>query len=106
MISENTIDIKKICLQFKGSWKYLSDDILMTVESPTTKQEFDLLFMELVKGQISIFAPLHPNQRWKTFGYRYFDPEDRDFFSYFFKQSYVGMDPVKVIENLNHVLNA
>ena len=106
LLAEGKMDIKRICLQFKGSWRFLSDDILMTVESPQNKQEFDLLFMELIKGQLSILGPLHPNQRWKPFGYKYFNPEDREFFANFFKQSYVGSDLVKVMENLNILLNS
>jgi len=105
LLAENKIDIKRICLQFKDSWSNLSDDILMTAESPAKKQEFDLLFMELVKGQISILAPLHPNQKWKTLGYKYFDPEDREFFASFFKQSYLGMDLEKTMEGLNNILS-
>jgi predicted TIM-barrel fold metal-dependent hydrolase len=105
LIAENKIDIKRLCLQFKGSWRNLSDNILMTVESPTSKQKFDLLFMELLEGQISILAPLHPNQKWKIFGYKYFDPEDRDLFASFFKQSYLGMDPEKVMEGLTNTLS-
>ncbi|MFX1322418.1 MAG: amidohydrolase family protein [Promethearchaeota archaeon] len=103
IIVENKIDIKKFCLQFKGSWDTLSDDILMTTISNSKKEEINLLFMNLVKEKISLFAPLQPKIAWKKFGYKYFNPEDRAFFAAVFKQNYLSMDLNKTSELLAQI---
>ncbi|MFX1317220.1 MAG: amidohydrolase family protein [Promethearchaeota archaeon] len=103
LIVENKIDIKKICLQFKDSWDSLSDDVLMTTISNSKKQEMSLLFMNLVKDKISLFAPLQPKIPWKKFGYKYFNPEDRAFFASVFKKNYLSMDLNKTTELFSQI---
>ena len=103
LIVDNKIDIKKFCLQFKDSWNTLSEDILMTTISNSKKQEMNLLFMNLVRDKISLFAPLQPKIAWKKFGYKYFNPEDRAFFASVFKQNYLSMDLNKTSEMLAQI---
>jgi predicted TIM-barrel fold metal-dependent hydrolase len=103
LIVDNKIYIKNFCLQFKDSWDTLSDDILITTVSNSKKQEINLLFMNLVKDKISLFAPLHPEIAWKKFGYKYFNPEDRAFFASVFKQNYLSMDLDKTLETLAQI---
>ena len=103
LIVDNKIDIKKFCLQFKDSWDTLSEDILMTTISNSKKQEMNLLFMNLVRDKISLFAPLQPKIAWKKFGYKYFNPEDRAFFASVFKQNYLSMDLNKTSEMLAQI---
>jgi len=59
--------------------------------------------MDLIKDQISIFAPLQSNIEWKKFGYKYFDPVDRAFFGTLFKQNYLAMDVNKTVETFTHI---
>jgi len=103
LITENKIDIKKFCLQFENSWEKFNDNILLTVESKSKKEEINLLFMDLIKDKISFLAPLQSHMEWKKFGYKYFNPEDRAFFQAFFKQCYNVMDSNKVVEALLQV---
>jgi predicted TIM-barrel fold metal-dependent hydrolase len=103
LIVENKIDIKKSCLQFKDTWADFNDDVLLTIISNKNKQERNMLLMNLVKDQISIFAPLQSNIEWKKFGYKYFDPEDRAFFASLFKTNYLSMDTNKAIETFTHI---
>ncbi|MHA2392084.1 MAG: amidohydrolase family protein [Promethearchaeota archaeon] len=103
LITDNHIDIKKFCLQFKESWGAFNDDVLLTVVSNKSKQENNILVMDLVKDLISIFAPLQSNMEWKKFGYKFFDPEDRAFFASLFKQNYLSMDINKTIETFTHI---
>ncbi|GAG66441.1 unnamed protein product, partial [marine sediment metagenome] len=62
-----------------------------------------LLFMNLVRDKISLFAPLQPKIAWKKFGYKYFNPEDRAFFASVFKQNYLSMDLNKTSEMLAQI---
>lgn len=103
LIVENKFDIKKICIQFKDSWDTFNEDILLTTISNNTKQEKSLLLMNIVKDQISIFAPLHSSMEWKKFGYKYFNPEDRSFFASVFKQNYLAMDVIKAVDTFTHI---
>ncbi len=103
LIVDNKIDIKKFCLQLKDSWDTLSEDILITTISNSKKQEMNLLFMNLVRDKISLFAPLQPKIAWKKFGYKYFNPEDRAFFASVFKQNYLSMDLNKTSEMLAQI---
>ncbi|MFW9879300.1 MAG: amidohydrolase family protein [Candidatus Thorarchaeota archaeon] len=100
---DNKIDIKKFCIQFKDSWATFTDDVLLTIISNTKKQERNILLMDLIKDQISIFAPLHSNIEWKKFGYKYFNPIDRAFFATLFKQNYLSMDLNKTVELFTHI---
>jgi len=103
LITENKIDIKKFCLQFENTWEKFNENILLTVESTSKKEEINLLFMDLIKDKISFLAPLQSHMEWKKFGYKYFNPEDRAFFASFFKQCYNVMDSNKVVESLLQV---
>jgi len=103
LIVENKIDIKKYCLQFKDTWASFNDDILLTTISSKTRQERTMLLMNLVKDLVSIFAPLQSNIEWKKFGYRYFNPEDREFFASLFKLNYLSMDVEKTVETFSHI---
>ncbi|MFX1375145.1 MAG: amidohydrolase family protein [Promethearchaeota archaeon] len=102
-IVENKIDVKKFCLQFKDSWATFTDEVLLTIISNKNKQERNILMMNLIKDQISMFAPLQSNIEWKKFGYKYFDPIDRAFFAALFKQNYLSMDLNKTVETFSHI---
>jgi len=103
MIVENKMDIKKFCLQFKDTWHNFCDDVLLSTISISKKQEVILLFMNLIKNQVSVFAPLQSDMEWKKFGYKYFDPEHRAFFASLFKQNYLSIYINKTIETFTHI---
>ena len=103
LIVENKFDIKKFCLQFKDSWDTFNDEVLLNLISNTNKQEKNILLMNLVQDQLSIFAPLQSQIEWKKFGYKYFNPEDRAFFASLFKQTYLSMDLNKTVETFTKI---
>jgi len=106
LINENKIDIKRFCVQFNEQWHVFNeDDILITITSKSNDQDIDLLFVNLVKDQISLVAPLQSNFEWKKFGYKYFNPEDRAFFAKQFKQCYLVTDIDKIKESLAQILS-
>ncbi len=103
LIVENKIDIKKLCVQFKDTWDFLSENVLLNIKSNNTKEEKDILLMSLVKDKIALFAPLHSTIDWKKFGYNYFNPEDRAFFASVFKQNYLTTDVSKTVDTFSHI---
>ncbi|MFX1329322.1 MAG: amidohydrolase family protein [Promethearchaeota archaeon] len=105
LIVDNRFDIKRFCIQFKDSWDAFNEDILLSIESNNTKQERNLLLMNLVKDQIALFAPLQSGMEWKKFGYNYFNPEDRAFFASVFKQNYLATDVIKTVDTFSHIYN-
>ena len=104
LLIDNRIDIKRFCLQFKDSWENFNDDVLLTTTSNSNKEEINLLFMNLVKDKISLFAPLQPKIAWKIFGYKYFNPEDRAFFASSFKQNYLTLDLNRTVQTFTQLL--
>jgi hypothetical protein len=103
LIVENKIDIKKLCIQFKDTWDFFSENVLLNIQSNNTKEEKDIILMSLVKDKITLFAPLHSTLNWKKFGYNYFNPEDRAFFASVFKQNYLTTDVSKTVDTFSHV---
>ena len=59
--------------------------------------------MNVIKDQLSIFAPLQTSMEWQKFGYKYFNPEHRAFFASLFKHNYLSMDIDKTIETFSHI---
>jgi len=103
LIIENKIDVKKFCLQFRNTWDKFNDDIFITLVKNSSKEEINLYLINLIKDQISLLAPMQRDMEWKKFGYRYFDPEDRDFFASFFKHNFLATDVNKAIESLSQI---
>ena len=103
MIVENKIDIKKFCIQFKSNWDSFNKNILIDAVKLNTKEEILLTFMELVKDQISIFAPLAQNSKWNSLNMKYFNPKDRSFFASIFKQAFLATNEVQAINCLNQI---
>ncbi len=103
LITENKMDIKRFCLQFKDSWNEFNNDILLTLIKKSSKEEINVFLTNLVKNLITILAPLGHNIKWKKFGYKYFDPEDRAFFASFFRQTYLATDVNKAVEVLSQI---
>ncbi|MFX1238624.1 MAG: amidohydrolase family protein, partial [Promethearchaeota archaeon] len=56
LITDDKIDIRKICVQFDKSWNDISRDIMLTVSSIAKGQNIDLLLMDLIKDSISLLA--------------------------------------------------
>ncbi|MFX0059245.1 MAG: hypothetical protein ACFE8J_13185, partial [Candidatus Heimdallarchaeota archaeon] len=103
LITDNKIDIKKYCLQFKGNWDKFNDDVLLTALKTNTKEEIQLILANIVKEQIFLLAPISKERKWNKFGYKYFNPQDRAFFSSIFKQSYLATDDKQVMNCLNQI---
>ena len=103
LIVDNKIDIKKFCLQFFDNWNGFNEDILLTTISTSKKQELVILFMDIIKDQLSLFAPLQSEMVWNKFSYKYFTPEHRAFFTSLFKQNYLSMDFNKTVETFTHL---
>ncbi len=103
LIAENKMDIKKICFQFNTTWHDITSDLLITTIKNSNKQVIDLLFMNLVQDQsITLLTSLPPNTEWKKFGYKYFNPKDREIFAKIFKQCHVANDINKLSEVLQY----
>ncbi|TFG25800.1 MAG: hypothetical protein EU532_11330 [Promethearchaeota archaeon] len=104
LITMGTIDIKSFCMQFNENWNQFNENIFLNVIKKNTNEEIPLYFTKLLEdNSISLLAPLGPDNEWKKFGYKYFNPEDRAFFASIFKQSYLATDINKTFECLAQV---
>jgi len=103
LITDNKIDIKNFCIQFKDTWDKFNDDILLNTIKLNTKEVIPVMLTNLVKDQISLVAPLNKDSVWKKFGFKYFNPKDRAFFASLFKQTYLAIDDKQTLDCLNHI---
>ena len=103
LITENKVDIKSFCIQFKETWKEFNEDVLLYTLKRGTKEEIPMILTKLVKDRITLIAPLTKEVSWNKFGYKYFNPRDRKFFSLIFKQNYLTMEEKQVFDCLTQI---
>ena len=103
LITENKVDIKSFCIQFKETWKEFNEDVLLYTLKRATKEEIPMILTKLVKDRITLIAPLTKEVSWNKFGYKYFNPRDRKFFSLIFKQNYLTMEEKEVFDCLTQI---
>jgi predicted TIM-barrel fold metal-dependent hydrolase len=103
LITENKIDISRFCIQFKETWNEFNDDVLLYTLKRATKEEVLVIVTKLVKDRITLIAPLIKEISWNKFGYKYFNPRDRKFFSLILKQNYLAMEEKQVIDCLTQI---
>jgi len=103
LITENKIDISRFCIQFKETWNKFNDDVLLYTLKRATKEEVLIILTKLVKDRITLIAPLIKEISWNKFGYKYFNPRDRKFFSLILKQNYLAMEEKQVIDCLTQI---
>ncbi len=103
LIVENKIDIKRFCIQFKENWNEFNDNVLLNTVKRTTNEEVLIMFTKIVKDRIALIAPLIKEIPWNKFGYKYFNPRDRQFFSLVFRQNYLTMEEQQVIDCLSQI---
>jgi len=103
LIVENKIDIDRFCIQFKDTWNEFTDDVLLYTLKRATKEQIPMILTKLVKDRITLIAPLIKEISWNKFGYKYFNPRDRKFFSLIFKQNYLTSDEKQVIDCLTQI---
>jgi len=103
LITENKIDISRFCIQFKEMWNEFNDDVLLFTLKRVTKEEILIILTKLVKDRITLIAPLIKEISWNKFGYKYFNPRDRKFFSLILKQNYLAMEENQVFDCLTQI---
>ncbi|TFF93802.1 MAG: hypothetical protein EU543_02765 [Promethearchaeota archaeon] len=103
LIADNRIDIKKFLLEFNENWNGLSRNALLSTIKKSTKEEIPLYILEMINNQVSLISPLKSYENWKKFGYKYFDPEDRDFFSSLMRHYYLADNDQDVEKSLLEV---
>ena len=103
LIIDNKIDITRFCFQFKETWNEFNDDVLLYTLKRATNEEVLVILTKLVKDRITLFAPFIKEISWNKFGYKYFNPRDRKFFSLILKQNYLAMEEKQVIDCLTQI---
>ncbi|MBY9014839.1 MAG: amidohydrolase family protein [Candidatus Lokiarchaeota archaeon] len=103
LLTNNKIDISHFCLQFKDSWNEISEDVLLNILKRTSKEEIPIFLTTILKNQLSLIAPLNRDAIWNKFGYKYFNPKDRKFFSALLKQNYLALEEEQAINSLNQI---
>ena len=87
----------------KENWNEFNDDVLLNTVKRSTKEEVLVMFTKIIKDRIALIAPLTKEIPWNKFGYKYFNPRDRQFFSLLFRQNYLTMEEKQVIDCLAQI---
>ncbi len=103
LLTTNKIDIRRFCLQFKDSWNEISEDVLLNVLKRTSNEEIPIFLTTILKNQLTLIAPLNREATWNKFGYRYFNPKDRKFYTSLLKQNYLALEEEQAINCLNQI---
>ncbi|MHA2287584.1 MAG: amidohydrolase family protein [Promethearchaeota archaeon] len=103
LIVDNKLDIKRFCIQFKTTWDEFNDDVLLHTIKRANNEDVLIMLTKLIKDKITLFAPLIKEIAWNKFGYKYFNPRDRKFFSLIFKQNYLTLEEKQVVDCLNQI---
>jgi len=103
LLTDNKIEIRSFCLQFKGSWDEFSEDVVLNILKRTNNEEIPTLLTTILKNQLTLFAPLNRDVTWNKFGYRYFNPKDRNFYASLLKQNYLALGEKQAISSLNQI---
>ena len=103
LLINNKIDIKRFCIQFKDSWNEISEDILLTILKRSSNEEIPTLLTSLLKNQLTLIAPLQKEASWNKFGYKYFNPQDRNFYASLLKHNYLALEEKQAISCLNQI---
>jgi predicted TIM-barrel fold metal-dependent hydrolase len=93
LLDSGTIDIEKMLFQFDGNFStYKGEVLLNTIAKQKQNQKIGLIMMNLIEDKLTMLSTLGQNSTWKKFGYKYFNPEDREFFHGLFTQSRPATD--------------
>ncbi|MHA1486218.1 MAG: amidohydrolase family protein, partial [Promethearchaeota archaeon] len=103
LLVTNKIDISRFCLQFKDSWSEISEDVFMNILKRTNNEKIPIILTTILKNQLTLIAPLNRGTTWNKFGYKYFNPKDRKFFTSLLKQNYLALEEKQAISCLNQI---
>lgn len=93
MVDANIIDIQKILFQFDGSYQnYKGELMISAIAKQKQEQIINLILMNLVPEKLVMLSTLSQNSAWKKFGFKYFNPDDREFFQSVFTTSRPAVD--------------
>ncbi|MHA1732777.1 MAG: amidohydrolase family protein [Promethearchaeota archaeon] len=104
LVESNKIDIKRLVYQYASTWRNFKDEYLLIAQSKVKNQEVKLVLMNFVKERLTLISTVGQNSTWKPFGYKYFNPEDRNFFQYGFANSQPANDDETAANSLGQVI--
>ncbi|MHA1727950.1 MAG: amidohydrolase family protein [Promethearchaeota archaeon] len=108
LIDSGIIDINKILFQFDGSFSNYKGEVLINAKTKQKQkqkqnQNVNLVLMNLIQDKLTMISTLSQNSIWKKFGYKYFNPEDREFFHSILAKSQPTTDEKEAFELIKRV---
>ncbi|MHA1340943.1 MAG: amidohydrolase family protein [Promethearchaeota archaeon] len=104
LIDSNFIDIHKILFQFDGNYSNFKGELLLALKNKQdSKKIINFVLMNIVPGKLSMLSTLSENSVWKKFGYKYFNPDDREFFHSKFSETRPISDENSIIQTIQNV---
>lgn len=104
LLDARKMDIKKLMFQFVGNYhNYKGEVMLSTTSKGAREKDVDLVLMDLVPDKLTMISTLSQNSAWKKFGYKYFNPKDREFFHSVFGQSQAAMNDEQAYQIIQQI---
>lgn len=104
IIDRGNVDIAKLLFQFDGNYSNYQNEVAIQTISKRKESVTPILTMQnFVKRKSAMLSTIAQNAPWKKFGYKYFTPEDREFFLAAFGSSHPSSTPdeiAKIFANL------
>ncbi|HMF32435.1 MAG TPA: hypothetical protein VKK79_13520 [Candidatus Lokiarchaeia archaeon] len=99
LIEQGNVDISKILFQFNGDFRNYENDVTIQAVSKRNPAMAPLLtLMQFIQNKSAIISTISQNSPWKQFGYKYFTPEDRQFFFSAFAASRPSTSPEEIAQ--------
>ncbi|MCP4761273.1 MAG: hypothetical protein GY870_05795 [archaeon] len=88
LIDSKTMEINKLLFQFDGNYSNYKGEVLLSTTAKRKQNKIvNLVLMNLVPDKLTMISTLSQNSSWKKFGFKYFNPDDREFFHSVLAQS-------------------
>jgi predicted TIM-barrel fold metal-dependent hydrolase len=104
LLVDNQIDIKKFCFQFNNNWNSFDENILLDINRYGTEENLYIHILKLIPNVATLVAPLLSNFQWNKAGYKFFDPEDRNYFNTIFRNNYLVTNEEQALGSLMHLI--
>ena len=101
LIEQGNIDISKMLFQFNSNYQTYENEVaIQTISKRNSASSPLLVLLQFVQNRSTLLSTVAQNAPWKQFGYKYFTPEDRQFFFAAFSDLSPGKYPRRNCANL------
>lgn len=104
LIDSGKMDIERLLFQFDGDFQnYKGEVMLTTVAKQKNNQKMNIIMMNIIQDKLTMLSTLPQNATWKKFGFKYFNPDDREYLHTVLSQSRPAADEIQAFETIKQI---